>query len=78
MCAEAPEFSKISDTVGKDLRAVKQWLSDDGTISLVLTVDENPPNWATSDVLVNVRHDAFLLVYAKRGGAAKAYWLISE
>lgn len=63
MCAEAPEFSKIGDTVGKDLRAVKQWLSDDGTISLVLTVDENPPNWATSDVLVNVRHDAFLLVY---------------
>jgi superfamily II DNA or RNA helicase len=63
MCTEAPEFSRIGDTVGKDLRAVKQWLSEDGTISLVLTVDENPPSWATSDVLVNVRHDAFLLIY---------------
>ncbi|HFJ9613177.1 TPA: DEAD/DEAH box helicase [Stenotrophomonas maltophilia] len=63
MCAETPDFSKIGDTIGKDLRAVKQWLSTDGTVSLVLTVDENPPNWATSDVLVNVRHDAFLLIY---------------
>lgn len=62
-CDEIPDFSKIGDTVGRDLRAVKQWLSTDGTISLLLTVDENPPNWATSDVLVNVRHDAFLLIY---------------
>lgn len=62
-CAETPDFSKIGDTVGRDLRAVKQWLSTDGTVSLVLTVDENPPSWATSDVLVNVRHDAFLLIY---------------
>lgn len=62
-CAEAPDFSKIGHKVGRDLRAVKQWLSTDGTVSLVLTVDENPPNWATSDVLVNVRHDAFLLMY---------------
>lgn len=62
-CAEAPDFSKIGNTVGRDLRAVKQWLSEDGTVSLVLTVDENPPSWATSDVLVNVRHDAFLLMY---------------
>lgn len=62
-CADTPDFSKIGDTVGRELRAVKQWLSADGTVSLVLTVDENPPNWATSDVLVNVRHDAFLLIY---------------
>lgn len=62
-CTEAPDFLKIGDTVGKDLRAVKQWLSVDGAVSLVLTVDENPPSWATSDVLVNVRHDAFLLMY---------------
>jgi len=62
-CAETPDFSKIGDTVGKDLRAVKQWLSADGGVSLILTVDENPPNWATSNVLINVRHDAFLLIY---------------
>lgn len=62
-CTETPDFSKIGDKVGKDLRSVKQWLSMDGTVSLVLTVDENPPSWATSDVLVNVRHDAFLLMY---------------
>lgn len=67
-CAEPPDFSKIGDTVGRDLRAVKQWLSADGTVSLVLTVDENPPNWATSDVLVNVRHDAFLLMYFPQSG----------
>lgn len=62
-CAEIPDFSKVGDAVGRDLRAVKQWLSTDGTISLVLTVDETPPSWANSDVLVNVRHDAFLLIY---------------
>lgn len=62
-CAQVPDFSKIGDTVGRELRVVKQWLTEDGTVSLVLTVDENPPNWATSDVLINVRHDAFLLIY---------------
>jgi hypothetical protein len=62
-CAQAPDFTQIGDTIGRDLRAVKQWLSTDGTITLVLTADENPPNWATSDVLMNVRHDAFLLIY---------------
>lgn len=62
-CAEAPDFSKIGDTVGSGLRVVKQWLSTDGAVSLVLTVDENPPSWASSDVLVNIRHDAFLLIY---------------
>lgn len=41
----------------------KQWISDDGLITLLLTVDNEPPNWATADVLVNVRHDVFLLAY---------------
>jgi superfamily II DNA or RNA helicase len=62
-CEQAPDFTRIGDSVGRDLRAVKQWLSNDGTISLILTADENPPNWATSDVLMNIRHDAFLLIY---------------
>jgi superfamily II DNA or RNA helicase len=62
-CSEAPNFSLIGETVGKELRVVKQWSSEDGTITLILTADENPPNWATSEVLVNVRHDAFLLLY---------------
>lgn len=67
-CSEVPDFEKIGDTVGKALRAVKQWLSDDGRVTLVLTVDENPPKWATSDVLMNIRHDAFLLMYFPQGG----------
>lgn len=62
-CSEAPDFSLIGETIGKALRVVKLWSSEDGTITLILTADENPPNWATSDVLVNVRHDAFLLLY---------------
>lgn len=62
-CSEAPDFSLIGDTVGRELRVVKQWSSEDGTITFILTADENPPSWATSDVLVNVRHDAFLLIY---------------
>lgn len=62
-CAEPPDFLEIGDTVGRDLRIVKQWQSADGLVSLILTIDENPPSWATSDVLVNVRHDTFLLMY---------------
>lgn len=62
-CGQPPDFKKIGDTIGKQLRAVKHWLSADETISLVLTADENPPSWAKSDVLMNVRHDAFLLIY---------------
>lgn len=65
-CGQPPDFKKIGDTLGKELRAVKQWLSADETISLVLTADENPPTWATSDVLMNVRHDAFLLIYFRQ------------
>nr|EKX5234943.1 restriction endonuclease subunit R [Pseudomonas aeruginosa] len=30
---------------------------------LVLTADENPPKWMTSDALMDIRHDAFLLMY---------------
>ncbi|RUL62030.1 DEAD/DEAH box helicase [Dyella dinghuensis] len=62
-CSEVPDFALIGETVGRQLRIVKQWSSEDGAVSLVLTTDENPPNWATSNVLVNLRHDAFLLVY---------------
>lgn len=62
-CGDVPDFSKIGDMIGRGLRVVKQWLSADGEVSLLLTVDESPPNWATSEVLVNVRHDAFLFAY---------------
>lgn len=62
-CLQVPDFALIDDKVGRDLRVVKQWASADGLVSLILTADENPPNWATADVLVNVRHDAFLLIY---------------
>jgi superfamily II DNA or RNA helicase len=62
-CSVAPDFSLIGETVGRALRVVKQWTSEDGQVSLVLTADENPPNWATSNVLMNVRHDVFLFIY---------------
>jgi hypothetical protein len=62
-CDQPPDFNLFGDTVGKNLRVMKHWASDDGSTSLLLTADENPPNWATSDVLVNIRHDAFLLIY---------------
>jgi superfamily II DNA or RNA helicase len=62
-CQAPPDFSLFGDTVGRKLRVAKQWTSDDGLIALILTVDNSPPNWATSDVLVNIRHDAFLLCY---------------
>lgn len=62
-CSTPPIFTQIKETLGRDLRVVKQWASDDGDLTLILTSDENPPNFATSDVLVNIRHDAFLLLY---------------
>lgn len=62
-CDTEPDFSLFGDVVGRKLRVAKQWTSDDGSVALVLTVDTSPPNWATSDVLVNIRHDAFLLAY---------------
>lgn len=62
-CGEQPDFKSIGDTLGKNLRIVKQWLSDNENITLLLTTDENPPSWATSNVLMNIRHDAFLLIY---------------
>ncbi len=62
-CAAIPDFNQFGPVVGRKLKLAKQWISDDGLITLLLTVDHEPPNWATSDVLVNVRHDAFLLAY---------------
>jgi len=62
-CDAEPDFNQFGAIVGRKLKLAKQWISDDGLITLLLTVDHEPPNWATSDVLVNVRHDAFLLAY---------------
>ncbi len=62
-CGQRPDFSLFKDTVGRRLQLVKQWSSDDGLIALLLTIDNSPPNWATSDVIANVRHDAFLLAF---------------
>jgi hypothetical protein len=62
-CASRPDFNLFGAIIGRKLKLAKQWMSDDGLITLLLTVDHEPPNWATSDVLVNVRHDAFLLAY---------------
>lgn len=67
-CVHPPDFALFGEMVGKELRVMKQWSANDGTVSLLLTADENPPNWATSDVLVNIRHDAFLLVYRPDSG----------
>lgn len=64
-CAAIPDFNQFGAIIGRKLKLAKQWMSDDGLITLLLTVDHEPPNWATSDVLVNVRHDAFLLAYNK-------------
>ncbi len=67
-CVQPPDFALFGESIGRELRVMKQWSSDDGSISLLLTADENPPNWATSAVLVNIRHDAFLLVYRVASG----------
>lgn len=67
-CQARPDFSLFGEVVGRDLRVAKQWTSVDGLVTLLLTVDTSPPNWATSDVLVNVRHDAFLLAYNQASG----------
>lgn len=62
-CYRQPDFSNFGETIGRNLRVAKQWTSEDGLVTMLLTIDTSPPNWATSDVLVNVRHDAFLLAY---------------
>ncbi|WP_306224562.1 DEAD/DEAH box helicase [Bosea beijingensis] len=62
-CSVQPDFERFEDTIGRNLRIVKQWLSENGLVALILTIDTSPPNWATSDVLVNIRHDAFLMAY---------------
>lgn len=62
-CAVAPDFNQFGAIIGRKLKLAKQWISDDGLITLLLTVDHEPPSWATSDVLANVRHDVFLLAF---------------
>lgn len=62
-CNRQPDFDLLGEKVGRLLRIVKQWTTPDGMISLVLTADETPPGWATSDTLTDVRHEAFLLMY---------------
>ena len=62
-CGSQPNFNLFSATIGRGLRIAKQWLSDDELVTLILTVDTSPPNWATSDALVNIRHGAFLLAF---------------
>jgi hypothetical protein len=62
-CLSKPDFELVGDIIGRKLVVVKQWISDDGLVALILTLDSSPPDWATSEVLINVRHDAFLLAY---------------
>jgi len=62
-CSAAPDFDLFGPVIGRKLKMAKQWMSENGLITLLLTVDNEPPNWATSDVLINVRHDIFLLAY---------------
>jgi len=62
-CGAAPDFNLFGSIIGRKLKLAKQWMTDDGLITLLLTVDNEPPNWALSDVLINVRHDVFLLAY---------------
>ncbi|MEL4277004.1 DEAD/DEAH box helicase [Shewanella oncorhynchi] len=62
-CDEAPEFLRLDSNIGRNLRIVKRWATEAGDISLVLTADETPPKWMDSDALMDIRHDAFLLMY---------------
>ncbi|WDP89334.1 MAG: DEAD/DEAH box helicase family protein [Desulfobacter sp.] len=62
-CNSTPDFSLVGHNICGFLPIVKQWVSDDGLISLILTVDDSPPNWAKSDAISNLRHDVFLLAY---------------
>jgi len=62
-CDEAPDFSLFGAKIGRQLRIVKQWAAGDGTLSLVLTADEAPPNWTALDALIDISHQAFLLMY---------------
>src|SRR5690606_31723986 len=62
-CSHPPDFKLLKDKVARRLQVVKQWSSEDGLITLFLTLDQSPPNWASSDVISNIRHDAFVLAY---------------
>ena len=92
-CSAAPDFNLFDPIIGRNLKLAKQWMSDDGLITLLLTVDNEPPSWATSDVLIKVSSPespelqiddhlsdlmAFSLDYVLRGGAAVASWIIND
>lgn len=62
-CDEAPNFSRLDASIGRNLRIVKKWATEAGDISLVLTADETPPKWMSTNALMDIRHDAFLLMY---------------
>lgn len=62
-CGKKPDFTLFTDTIAKRLMVKKKWMSDDESICMLLTADHSPPNWATSDTIANLRHDAFLLAY---------------
>ena len=58
-----PDFASIGEFIARKLEVMKQWTSDDGHITMLLTLDYSPPAWATSDAITNIRHDAFLMAY---------------
>ena len=62
-CSQAPDFSLFGEKIGRRLRIAKQWGTTDGSISVVLTADEAPPKWTILDALIDVRHEAFLLMF---------------
>jgi len=55
-------------TIPGNLKLAKEWVSDDGLMALLLTVDHAPPAFTTTGVLVNVRHDAFVFRYIPNSG----------
>lgn len=67
-CPQAPDFSLLGERIGRRLRMVKQWSTKDGTISVVLIADEAPPKWTVLDALIDVRHEAFLLMFFPESG----------
>ncbi|WP_296258872.1 MULTISPECIES: DEAD/DEAH box helicase [unclassified Pseudomonas] len=62
-CSVAPDFSLFGEKVGRRLRVVKQWGTEDGSISVILTADEAPPKWTILDAVIDVRHEAFFLMF---------------
>jgi hypothetical protein len=62
-CSQVPDFSLFGEKVGRRLRVVKQWGTTDGSVSVVLTADEAPPKWTLQDALIDVCHEAFILMF---------------